>query len=196
MASRSGRDGDSARAAPALPAFETVSVHDAPLADGVDREAQWMADAALCAPPRTCGLRRRVWSMPRSYEWLASFDAACPRPGGLRAGRCRCARPGGGIVAARLGRAQPGASSGAATAAGRAAPTRSTGPSAAALAAALATLGIAATRSRCRPVLRRALQPRGRRAQARRHRAVLARVAGQPAVLVHAVIPATAMRRC
>jgi len=64
----------------ALPVFGFVTVHERPMPDGVACEAQWMAGAA--AHGRALA---HLWEgtpglvVPRSYERLAGFAAACDR---------------------------------------------------------------------------------------------------------------------
>ena len=87
-----------AGSAAALPAFGQFSVHDAPLADGIAREAQWMADAAA-----TGHAAAHLWSapagliVPRSYERLPAFDAAC-RAAAADGWPVQVRASGGGIV--------------------------------------------------------------------------------------------------
>lgn len=64
----------------ALPTFGFVTTHERPLPDGVACEAQWMASAA--AHGRALAhLWEGVpgWVVPRSYERLPLFAAACDR---------------------------------------------------------------------------------------------------------------------
>ena len=88
------RAGDAA----ALPAFERATVHEAPLADGIAREARWMADAAA-----TGRAAAHLWSapaglvVPRSYERLPAFDAAC-RAAAAQGWPVQVRASGGGIV--------------------------------------------------------------------------------------------------
>ncbi|HTT12057.1 MAG TPA: lipoate--protein ligase [Burkholderiaceae bacterium] len=82
----------------ALPTFRLVTVHEAPLADGSELEETWMVRAARTGSPEA-----HVWTaprglvVPRSYERLAAFAAACAaaREAGWRM-QVRCS--GGGLV--------------------------------------------------------------------------------------------------
>lgn len=82
----------------ALPVFERVTVHATPLADGIAREAGWMADAAA-----TGRAAAHLWSapeglvVPRSYERLPLFDAAC-RAAAAEGWPVQVRVSGGGIV--------------------------------------------------------------------------------------------------
>ncbi|MEO8122955.1 MAG: lipoate--protein ligase [Burkholderiales bacterium] len=61
-----------------MPTFDFVSVYDKPLADGTALEAEWMARTA-----ETGRAAAKVWgapaglSVPRSYERLPTWQAAC-----------------------------------------------------------------------------------------------------------------------